>query len=344
MMKSVLNSLLLFVAWLATTLPLTAMAMALFVMPHPVVAQQPLHLRGPPSKPPRDLLIFYAWPSTINSCFGNVDCASGEFGMYDFVVFGDTLQDPSHPDYSNFVGILAHPDLEETAKFGYVDLGVTTQNLTMEQIASRMDAWKTLDIDGVLLDDFGYDWEVSRQRQNDAVEYAHSIGLSVIANAFRPEDAFGNDHDATYNPDELETSLGEEDFYLYESYQITLDSYVSDDVWRSKAELIKQFQKQHRFQVLSITTTATGAYGQDQFHYTWFSALIDGHDATGWGELYFSAGDSIAPYRTRPDLDSISSDMPASSDTLYLRKTNKGVKGVAYVDSTSHAYGFVPKE
>ena len=50
--------------------------------------------------------------------------------------------------------------------------------------------------------------EVSRGRQNDAVEYARSIGLSVIADAFPPKDAFGNGYDETYNPDEMETSFG----------------------------------------------------------------------------------------------------------------------------------------
>jgi hypothetical protein len=35
----------------------------------------------------------------------------------------------------------------------------------------------------VMLDDFGYDFGVSRARQNSAVDYAHAQWLAVIANA-----------------------------------------------------------------------------------------------------------------------------------------------------------------
>lgn len=186
-----------------------------------------------------DLLIYYGFPTCINSCgcgTAAVECASAVFGLYDMVVLGDGLQNPTNTENANVVAILMSGDLQDTTTFGYIDLGVSTQNLDMERIRQAMDDWKATGTDGIFLDDFGYDWLVTRERQNAAVDYAHSIGLSVIANAFRPEDAFGDDVVATFNPLGLETSLGKKDFYLYESYQIITGAYLDETSWRAKAD------------------------------------------------------------------------------------------------------------
>jgi hypothetical protein len=60
--------------------------------------------------------------------------------------------------------------------------------------------------------------------------------------------------------------------------------------------------------VLSITTTQVddvNAYDEDAFFYAWYSALLYGHEATGWGEyLYSGNGVTQTPYRTRPSINS----------------------------------------
>ena len=71
----------------------------------------------------------------------------------------------------------------------------------------------------IFLDDYGYDFGTARARQNEAVDYAHSVGMSVIANALFPEDAFGRQIHPTHNPSGTATSLNSSDFYLCESHQ-----------------------------------------------------------------------------------------------------------------------------
>ncbi len=66
------------------------------------------------------------------------------------------------------------------------------------------------------------------------------------------------------------------------------------------------------FLVLSITTAAasdqlppplTYAYDADAFAYSWFSAFLYGHEATGWGEPHFSAtSEASAPFHNRPSI------------------------------------------
>ncbi len=294
---------------------------------------------------PGSLLVFYGYPSSINTTW-SVPGAAQEFGRYDFVVWGDGLDDPSHPDHANAVAILAHAATSATRIFGYVDLGVSTQNLSVSQIQSRLGRWDAMGVNGVLLDDFGYDFGVSRARQNAAVDHAHTLGLAVIANAFRPTDAFGG-ADPVHNPSGLGTSLGSGDYYLYESHGVRLGEFEDAAAWSDRSAAIEGFRQAIGFRVLSITTTATDgpqAYDASRFFYAWHAALLSGHEATGWGEYGFSAygaSNGLAPYRARPTLDPGSSYLTPvlRAGWLFTRHTDLGR---IELDSDAHSFGFSP--
>jgi len=275
---------------------------------------------------PLDLLIFYAWPSTINVA-PTPALAATQFADYDVVVLGEGLEKVTHPDHLNTVAIIADPLLVDTDVFGYVDLGVTTQNLPQVEIELRIDEWIAAGADGIFFDDFGYDFGVDRARQNAAVDYAHGQGIPVVANGFFVDDVFGSGIDATYNPAGLPTSLDSGDFYLFESHQITLGNYVSGAAWQAKATALEAYRASLGFGVFSITTEDAGdLYVEDKFWYAWFSAAMYEHTATGWGEIDFSALDSIAPYRTRPtdDLGTVFAGPVVDSDPIYTRNTDLG--------------------
>ena len=260
---------------------------------------------------PKDLLIYYAFPSSINLLFQGNAVAAAEFGQYDYVVFGEGLEKDSHADHDNLGEILDDPAMASTTAFGYIDLGVSTTNHSITEIKTRVDEWVATGADGIFFDDFGYDFLTSRDRQNEAVDYVHdTYGLSVVANAFRPEDAFGSQFDASFNPAQASTSLNSTDFYLFESHQIRLGQFQSETTWQAKANLLKGFEDNIGFKTLSITTNDAGDpftdYDEAQFFYSWFSALMYGHEATGWGEFEFSASgpsNAKAPFRARPNVD-----------------------------------------
>ena len=180
--------------------------------------QSSIHVATPLA--PKSLLIYYSYPSVINGA-STLAAAAAALGSYDYVVLGDTLENPSHPDHTNTVAILANPAMAHTTVFGYIDLGVSTQNLSIAAIETRIDQWKATGAKGIFLDDFGYDFGTTRARQNTIVAYAHGKGLVVAANAFNPADAFGSQVDAITNPSGTPTVLNSSDFYLYESYQIS---------------------------------------------------------------------------------------------------------------------------
>ena len=293
---------------------------------------------------PKSLLIYYGYPTSINSTFA-VPAAAAVFGSYDYVVWGDGLDNPAHADHANAVAIIAHAATAATRIYGYVDLGVSTQNLSMAEIQLRLQRWDAMGVDGVLLDDFGYDYGTARARQNQAVAYAHGLGLAVIANAFRPEDAFGTAPDATYTPSGVATMLGASDFYLYESHGVRLGEFEDAAAWQQKADALEAYRSSLGFRVLSITTTATdgvGAYDAARFFYAWHAALLFGHAATGWGEYGFSASGASngqAPFRTRPVLDPGAAFTAAvvHGGSLHTRRTDLGR---IELDTAAHTWGF----
>ncbi len=290
---------------------------------------------------PGELLVYYAWPSVINGAT-SIDQAAAALGQYDYVILGDGLQIDTHPDYANTVAIIAHPEMVNTKVFGYVDLGVTTQNLSETEYKLRMLWWSDIGADGIFLDDFGYDFGVTRDRQNDAVDFAHALPVPVIVNAWDPDHAFARTADPTYNPRETRAALQAGDFYFSESFMVQEGAFVDGAFWREKAGKIDRYRRSFGIEVLSVTTPGA-AYDEAQFHYAWHAALIDGHTATGWGEPSFSSVDAVAPYRARPSVDPGAAFLGDAEVALPVvsRETETGT---VRVNTADHTFGFTPRE
>jgi len=240
---------------------------------------------------PKALLVYYGYPSAINGA-SSLSAAAQEFARYDYVLWGDGLEDPLHPDHSNAVAIGNDPAMARTHLYGYVDLGVTTRNLPMTKIKGQITRWRALGVDGIHLDNFGYDFGTSRDRQNAAVDIAHLLGLAVIANGFRPADAFSDVADPVFNPSGTPCRLGASDFYFYESHGVRLGQFEDAEDWRARSDSLEAFRARLGFRILSSTSSATddpAAYDEAGFDYAWYAALLYGHEATGWGEYGYCA-------------------------------------------------------
>ncbi|MHB2155822.1 T9SS type A sorting domain-containing protein [Calditrichota bacterium GD2] len=289
---------------------------------------------------PQKLLIYYGWPSMINGATNNQQAAD-TLGQYDFVVLGDGLEKTSHGDHANTVEIINLIHASYSARiFGYIDAGVTTQNLSLSEIGIRIKEWKATGADGIFFDDFGYDFQTSRERQNAVIDSAHAQGLPVCVNAWNPDDVFSSEVNANFNPAGKPTHLSADDFYLSESYQIEAGNYQSEATWQSKADKLDAYQQSIGFGIWSITTNnSANIYDQHQFHYAWHSALLYGHKATGWGEYLFSSNNNSAPFRPRPVIDSGSAFLTAvqHNNPQHSRETNTGL---IWIKTDDHSYGF----
>jgi hypothetical protein len=249
---------------------------------------------------PQELLVYYGWPSRINGAT-EPGAAAAELGRYAFVALGSGVEDPAHGDHAATIQILADPTMAGTYVFGYVNLGMTNGSLPLEEVYRRIDNWQAVGAEAILFDAFGYDFGVTRERQNAAVAYAHALGMPVMANAWFPADAFDAAVDPQYNPQGVPTLLDAGDYFLSESYVVRMGQYPPEELWRAKAEQLATYQARLGFSILSVTTSsAANAYVEEMFFTAWYAAAADGHRAIGWGEYLFSAIDGSAPYRARP--------------------------------------------
>lgn len=105
--------------------------------------------------------------------------------------------------------------------FGYVNLGGDPLP-PLSKLKTEIDRLAEAGWYGVFIDQFGYDFGETRERQNEVVSYAHEKGLTCFVNCWFVEDAFGQEIVPFSNPQGLATTLGEGDWYLLESY---LQSY-----------------------------------------------------------------------------------------------------------------------
>lgn len=275
------------------------------------------------SLPPQKLAIYYGYPSAVNSAGGDVPTAAGVFSQYDLVVFGSGLEDPSHPDHSNTVAIIADPQMVNTKIYGYIDA-----TLTLDQIQNKIDLWCVMSVDGIFLDQFGYDFSVSRQKQREILWCVHCKGLSGFVNAWNPDDVFSAAVEPTHNPDGLATRMGTDDIYLAESFQVVNGEYDANvSAWQTKVQKMKSFRTSFSSKMATVSTWDSRAYEQAKWDYSYYSSAQSAFDYAGFGEEFFSASSASLPFRSRKEIrgDRLVGSL-VDNGGVYENLTNVGIQ------------------
>ncbi|MDZ7900565.1 MAG: hypothetical protein U5N85_21380 [Arcicella sp.] len=299
---------------------------------------------------PKKLLIYYGIPSGINGATTTSQAAS-HFSQYDYVVWGNLIDIASHQNYlqSKQVFDLIKSNNNSIKMFGYLYIGLGNPTLTEvpdANLLSRIQSIKNYGFDGVLFDLCGTSDGCTAQRLRTAVNFAHSIGLSVIGNTGDPIEIL---HPSKETPQQNSPFLPT-DFYLYESFLVMLNNYhtLSEfDYWfQTKSPNIylnRLNGSRQEIQILSTTTVGVDntTYNENKFFFSWFGAALNNHIATGWGELYFGAN-NVSPFRNRPQLTNVGTNFTApiarSLDKFYnYRKTNLGQ---LWINTSTKKYGF----
>lgn len=204
--------------------------------------------------PGKNLLIFYSTPLSINNAW-SVDAAAIEYSFYDYIVFGNNLEESSNPENANLIAVISRlkeikPDVRI---FGYVDAGVTTSNLTLFQIETKINNWQSCGATDIFLDDMGFDYGLGRSRQNDIISLAHSYNMFAMINSWNPDDVFSNEvEDPTTTELAIDSTVIKGDLYLSESFifnnsnSSTYSSnagFVTQSNFKSKEDKIIQYVK-----------------------------------------------------------------------------------------------------
>ena len=293
--------------------------------------------------PPLRLAIYYGWPSFVNHSQGNVNAAVRHFSQFDIVVLGDGLEHPFHADHKATATIIRQLVDRGVLVYGYVDMGVSTQNLSLSAAKRYVDEWYAMGVTGIFWDDAGFDFGVSRERQDILFDYTHQKGLSAFVNAWHLENVLADDPTPPH--------LGYEDFYLAESWMIGYGGYARMVDWQERIRKLDFYAKKIGVRVAAmgmgpVDGNATAPKHPYQLVY-WSSALY-GLDAVGYSDPYFGAGCALPnslfiPPSEMPFYGNIFLDDPRLSldEKTVTRHTDLG-KVVVKLDGELSSAGFVP--
>ena len=188
------------------------------------------------------VLLYYGYPIAINGVW-SVEGAVNIYRNYDVVILGDKYQSSDHPEHESTAAIIQRllEVAPNTRIVGYVPIGLDTSwedsNLPMDELKLRVNQWNDIGAHGIFLDEFGYDYFVTRERQNEIVNYCHDLGKFVFANSWSYEYCFNPDPmeiswipDFYPNPNGLAPVLNENDYYLCENLFYAADKLDNGDI------------------------------------------------------------------------------------------------------------------
>ena len=286
-----------------------------------------------PVRPPQRLCIYYGQPSEVNGSKGDIVQATATFMNCDIVILGDGLEHPQHEDHGSAIRIIA--TLNEAGKmvFGYVDLGVSTQNLDETTIRAYVDEWQRIGAKGIFFDDAGYDYAVTRIRQNAMVGYAHELGLSVFMNAWDIDDVLG-ELDEANQPNSSHLQPG--DWYLAESWLIASGAYQPLEAWSKKADKALHYSRTKGISIAAVSTAGVKKAGardnrQRKFRLASWGAAMYGLSAWQWTDAAYGAADNRLriydfgpPYGVRFIEDQVQYSGDSAVVKAYSRATDAG--------------------
>lgn len=214
------------------------------------------------------LLIYYGQPIGINGT-GKTNLAAAQFAKYDVVVLGANIELATHSYHKSTINVIRaakalNPNL---SFFGYIYIGVSTKNSSLNNINARAKAWKAMGVRGIFLDACGYDFAVTRARFNSTLDIVHSLNLNAFVNAWNAHDIFGNIKVPTYNPRGVATKIRATDLYLLESFALRYthsSGYPPSSQIKTRAEIILAYRKKFSTKVMASNTLRINDYSDSE--------------------------------------------------------------------------------
>ena len=267
-------------------------------------------------KRPFDLLIYYGYPNSFNSATNawTNELVAQDMAKYELVVLGNGVAVPSHPDYANTQIIIPRVKaLNANCKvFGYVSL-----NQTLVNFQTAVDQWNTLQVDGIFIDESGYDYGTvatnGREAFNTKVTYIHGKTYSNLCfvNSWNMNHIIGTTNDVsfpntTWNPSLTASSLTAYDWYLLESFPVNTTAYSgnagyeSKSDWATRGSLAIVHKNTYGINLASVSVISnTDINAQKLFDFSYLSALQWSLDAVGSSDDSYGSGSATVNYWNR---------------------------------------------
>jgi len=265
---------------------------------------------------PKDMLIYYGWLNSYNysiHAWSNEKVAQ-DMARYCLLVFGDGIQNPDHGDYANTTVIIPRVKAlnPECQIYGYVSADQTFSDFT-----TKVDQWGVIGgMDGIFIDEAGYDFGVTRAEFNQRVDYVHdrtSCNL-CFANAWNTDNILGTANDpsfpnSTYNDTSAESNLAQNDWILLESFPLNTTSFTSTGGYESASSWATRGSKMQALRsTYNVNFSAAGIVNNDNtkgtelFNFGYISSLMWSLESFGTSDTNYGASSATVKYWDRPSL------------------------------------------
>jgi len=239
---------------------------------------------------PQKVLLYYGYPSLANGSGWNIHNAMRIFNEFDIIVLGYGLQFPHHDEHNNTRLLISHLVKNGKKVYGYVPLGLTgprqpeNKLTSREQIQAEIDKWEDLGITGIFGDEMESGFGVDRTRQNYLIDYAHSAGLSVIANGYAIEEVLGG----------KDVRLGDGDYYFLESFGIIAGEYNDIKNTIDRGKRAREYKKKLGIGVITggrdgLVKLDDRTVNSDKFRHSYFATLLFNFDGFSYSDFNYSA-------------------------------------------------------
>ena len=265
-------------------------------------------------------LLHYGYPAAINGVW-NAAKAADIYAKYDIVVLGGGYELPSHEAHLDTVAIISKTkELNPKCEiFGYTHIGMLAGALTIAQIKTSIDNWKIAGATGIILDEYGYDYKVTRERQNEIVDYCHEQGLNVMANSWEMTYAFAKNNiyldwiNFNGNINNLDTSLNENDYIMFENMFYYVDAGVQKAtesgriykayVYNHEAQSEYGMSYKDKFGTKTFFLDGLLAESQDYYNIGYIGSLALNANAYSGSLPNWGASDSNVTHYSAPKVD-----------------------------------------
>lgn len=290
-----------------------------------------------------NLGIYYGYPSLVNGSNGDVAKAAAVFKPFDVIVFGDTIEHSTHSDHAKTQQIISMLKPNGNKIFGYVPIGTNgADRLSMAQIKQNVDEWQAMGVYGIFLDEYGFDYGVTRAKQNEIVGYIHGKGLKVFANSWVPADALGDKNEVGNSQPPL---LGTGDLYLMESWIVEGGSVQPTSQWVTKADQALSYQQSKGVQIAVLPTTSNPANSVNSFSFKLasYATAMYGFAYFQWTDDHYSASNnSINAYPMPQNYGTKFVDNSVSHTSDYKTITRRTDTGTFTIQPNSSSATFTP--
>lgn len=292
------------------------------------------------------LLMYLGRPAAINEAV-SVKEAIDHFLKYDQIVLGFGVEEPANAYHASTKEIINGVLESRNVNFyGYIDCGMKTANLTMDQIQIKINQWKNMGVVGIFCDNMGYDSQVSRGRQNLILESIHQYHLTAIVSGNNPDDLFSDVQNPTYNPNWTASSVQEGDAYYFTSFCLdttSADVYMPVAAQFEKITKLYEYRKNQGIKLFGsalIGTNISADVGQSYYEYAHTAAMMLSMDAFGTSvEDNGKSTNKSLTFKSISLLGSWYSKYPEIiHNTAYTVHTRQTSFGSITIDTSNHTY------